>query len=90
MRVPESADGRRPLGANGVLFAKSYDLDQTQAHWVSAQVAVSNREPILLSHQLFSGYKKSGDKLKQRLSGPLESGRIRAWFLGPRASLYAI
>jgi hypothetical protein len=37
---------------------------------------------LLSHHQLFSAYASNGDKIRDKLRGPLDSGRITAWFWG--------
>jgi hypothetical protein len=70
-----------------------HDLRDPQAAWVADSIAAApGKQTILLSHhQLFSAYERGGNKLADKLSGPLANGSIRAWFWGHehRCMVYA-
>lgn len=58
-------------------------LADPQPEWVRERLATSGRRMVFLSHhQLFSAYQQAGTALRSTLRGPLDTGRVRAWFWG--------
>jgi hypothetical protein len=74
------------------LIFDAHDLYGSQSQWVNERLgATPNKNGILLSHhQPFSFFEKGGEKLLEKLEGPLTNGRVRAWFWGHehRCTLY--
>jgi hypothetical protein len=63
---------------------EDHALIDPQGAWVADKLREhKDRRTMLLSHhQLFSAYGSQGPKIRDKLRGPLDSGRITAWFWG--------
>ncbi|NDU91856.1 MAG: hypothetical protein G3I10_04505 [Ferrovum sp.] len=70
-----------------------FDIDDAQVDWIKRQLASAGKRKVIFfsHHQPFSYLNPGGDKLRAKLGGILESGRIYAWFFGHehRLVLYA-
>jgi hypothetical protein len=68
-----------------------HDLYGDQNLWISQRLTNVDKTGILLSHhQPFSAFESGGDKILEKLQGPLAAGHVRGWFWGHehRCTLY--
>lgn len=60
-----------------------HDIYGDQHLWISHRLDSVDKTGILLSHhQPFSAFEKGGEKMLEKLQGPLATGRVRGWFWG--------
>jgi hypothetical protein len=63
---------------------EDHALRDPQGAWVADKLRrnAGRRTMLLSHHQLFSAYASDGPKIREKLTEPLRSGRIDAWFWG--------